>query len=80
MITVNVLEAKTTLSQLLAKVEAGEDVVIARNGLPVARLTRADRIDRRPGLLAADPNWQGYDVAMWHSSTDADLAELGWPV
>ena len=36
--TVNVHEAKTTLSQLLAEVERGEDVIIARSGKPVARL------------------------------------------
>ncbi len=36
--TVNVHEAKTRLSQLLAQVEAGEEVVIARRGRPVARL------------------------------------------
>jgi len=38
MITVNVHEAKTNLSRLLAQAEAGEEVVIARNGKPVARL------------------------------------------
>ena len=38
MTTVNIHEAKTNLSRLLAQVEAGEDVVIARNGKPVARL------------------------------------------
>ena len=37
MTTVNVHEAKTNLSRLLAQVEAGEEVVIARNGKPVAR-------------------------------------------
>jgi prevent-host-death family protein len=31
-------EAKTKLSQLVQRVEAGEDVVIARNGKPVAKL------------------------------------------
>lgn len=36
--TVNVHEAKTHLSRLLARVEAGEEVVIARAGRPVARL------------------------------------------
>lgn len=40
MTTVNVREAKTHLSQLLAQVESGEDVIIARAGRPVARLTR----------------------------------------
>lgn len=50
--TVNVHEAKTQLSKLLALVEDGEEVVIARHGRPVARLVRADmRSDRRvPGL------------------------------
>jgi len=36
--TVNVHEAKTHLSRLLAKVRAGEDVVIAKGGQPIARL------------------------------------------
>jgi len=39
---VNVGQAKTDLSQLLARVEAGEDVEIARNGTPVARLVRIE--------------------------------------
>ena len=40
MTVVNVHQAKTRLSQLLAQVEAGEEVVIARRGEPVARLVR----------------------------------------
>ena len=31
-------EAKTKLSQLVERAQAGEDIVIARNGKPVARL------------------------------------------
>lgn len=31
-------EAKTKLSQLVERAEGGEDIVIARNGRPVARL------------------------------------------
>ncbi len=38
--TVNVHEAKTHLSRLLEDVEAGEEVIIARNGVPVAELRR----------------------------------------
>lgn len=40
MATVNMLEAKTNLSKLVAAVESGSEpeVVIARNGRPVARL------------------------------------------
>jgi prevent-host-death family protein len=41
-ITVNVGEAKTRLSELLARVEAGEDVVIARGNTPVAKLSPLD--------------------------------------
>jgi prevent-host-death family protein len=38
MIEVNIHEAKTNLSRLLAQVEAGEEVIIARSGEPVAKL------------------------------------------
>lgn len=50
---VNVHEAKTHLSRLLEEVEAGEEVVIARAGKPVARLVpnRAEREPRKPGSL-----------------------------
>ncbi len=52
MTTVNVHEAKTHLSRLLARVEAGERIVIARAGKPIAILGPAeDRPpDRVPGL------------------------------
>ena len=52
MVTVNVHEAKTNLSRLLAQVEAGEEVVIARNGKPVARLVRCRRGKRQFGSMA----------------------------
>jgi prevent-host-death family protein len=39
MLNFNIHEAKTNLSSLIQKVEAGEDVVIMRAGKPVARLT-----------------------------------------
>ena len=47
MVTVNVHEAKTNLSRLLAKVEAGEEVVIARRGTPVARMVRVRKWGKR---------------------------------
>ena len=50
--TVNVHEAKTTLSRLLAQVEAGEEVIIARRGRPVARLMPYETRGRRqPDVL-----------------------------
>ena len=52
MTTVNVHEAKTHLSRLLERVEAGEEIVIARNGKPIARLgPLAAAEPRQPGLL-----------------------------
>ena len=44
---VNVHKAKTQLSRLLAQVEAGEEVVIARRGQPVARLVRCNPVGKR---------------------------------
>ena len=49
---VNVHEAKTRLSRLLQEVEDGEDIVIARNGEPVARLVRVE-----PGRKPREPGW-----------------------
>jgi prevent-host-death family protein len=50
---VNIHEAKTRLSQLVERVESGEEIVIARAGRPVARLAPlAPRARRRKlGLL-----------------------------
>ena len=47
----NVAEAKGKLSQLLAAVDAGEDVIIARDGVPAARLVPVARTGIRLGLL-----------------------------
>jgi prevent-host-death family protein len=53
MTNVGVHEAKTTLSALLRRAEAGEDVVICRDGEPVARLVAlSPRPGRRLGLDA----------------------------
>ena len=50
--TVNVHEAETHLSRLLAHGEAEEEIVIARNGKPAARLVACKpRGKRRPGAL-----------------------------
>ncbi|MDE0045173.1 MAG: type II toxin-antitoxin system prevent-host-death family antitoxin [bacterium] len=47
MTIVNVHQAKTSLSRLLAQVESGEDVIIARRGEPVARLVPFNPPGRR---------------------------------
>jgi prevent-host-death family protein len=38
---VNILEAKSQLSKLIKSAQAGEEVVIANRGEPVARLAQA---------------------------------------
>jgi prevent-host-death family protein len=52
--TVNVYQAKTQLSRLLEEVEAGECVIIARDGVPVAVLSpyRTAIRRRQLGLFA----------------------------
>jgi antitoxin (DNA-binding transcriptional repressor) of toxin-antitoxin stability system len=51
--TVNIFEAKTQLSKFIQMAENGEDVVIARAGKPVVRLTQL-KTEKKPivfGLL-----------------------------
>ncbi|MEX0427281.1 type II toxin-antitoxin system Phd/YefM family antitoxin [Nocardioides sp. DS6] len=45
MAVVNIHEAKTHLSRLLERVEAGEEITIARAGKPVADLVPHSRVD-----------------------------------
>ena len=56
--TVNVYEAKTNLSKLIAQVEAGEEITLSRNGRPVAKIVPLtwSRIARKPGI------WEGQVV------------------
>ena len=47
---VNVYDAETHFSKLLERVALGEEVVIARNGTPIAKLSPlASKHDREPG-------------------------------
>lgn len=54
MTTVNVHEAKTHLSKLLERIEAGETVTIARAGKPVADLVPHRRPDLRFGAARGE--------------------------
>jgi prevent-host-death family protein len=53
MLVRNVSEAKAQLSKLLEKVESGEEVVIGRNGKPIAKLVRYKSMKkpRTPNVL-----------------------------
>jgi prevent-host-death family protein len=49
--TVNMQAAKAQLSTLVEEAAAGEEIVIAKAGKPVARLMPLQKIVRRPGRL-----------------------------
>lgn len=53
MTVVTIHKAKTQLSKLIARAEAGEEIVIARGKEPVVRLTLVGKLKRRrePGRL-----------------------------
>jgi prevent-host-death family protein len=79
--TVNIHEAKTHLSALLNEVEQGEDVVIARNGAPVARLVRVEQGARRVrGEWSKLAGWENftYDSAIFAPMTDDEITAEGW--
>ncbi len=50
---VKVAEAKTHLSELLVKVQRGEEFVITRGSEPVARLVPVDELAHRRSLVSA---------------------------
>jgi prevent-host-death family protein len=55
---VNIYAAKTRLSRLIDRVNAGEEVVITRHGRPVARLVPAGTAKpRKLGLLEGQGYW-----------------------
>ena len=71
---VNVHEAKTHFSKLLERVQAGEEITIAKAGKPYAKLVKfedAPKPKRTPG------GWPGLagieDDAMTSPLTEADL-------
>ncbi|MBA3347148.1 MAG: type II toxin-antitoxin system Phd/YefM family antitoxin [Actinobacteria bacterium] len=48
MTTVGIHEAKTNLSKLLKRVEAGEEIVVARGGEPVAKIVAYSAPPKKP--------------------------------
>lgn len=80
MTTVNVHEAKSTLSELIARAEAGEEVVIARANKPVVRLvpvehkplTRVLGLNASPGAWIADDfDAPMEDEGLWYGEDEA---------
>jgi prevent-host-death family protein len=77
MVIANIHNAKTNLSKLIERAEAGEEVVIARNGKPVVRLAPLEQppksdIPRRPDGL---PAWMGSLKGQISYGPDFDKAD-----
>lgn len=75
-VQMNIAEAKAKLSELVARAEAGEEVVIARDGKPVVVLKPANDAQpslpqpRRLGALAhLGPIWEAPDA--WDDDEEA---------
>ncbi|MDT5158725.1 MAG: hypothetical protein QOH51_3082 [Acidobacteriota bacterium] len=73
MIEVNVHEAKTNLSRLLQRVAAGEEVIIARAGVPVARLVPVRPAGGRQTL--GEDEGRGWIADDFDAPLPADLLE-----
>lgn len=60
---VNIHEAKTQLSRLLRRVAEGEEVTIARAGVPVARLVQVEKepVKKRPMGMDRGKIWIAED-------------------
>lgn len=54
---VNILDAKNRLSQLVKSARAGEEVVIANRGVPVARLVAANEAGSGAKKAASIVDW-----------------------
>jgi prevent-host-death family protein len=68
---INVAEAKAKLSELLDRAVAGEDIVIARAGKPLARLVPVEELaPRTPGLLR---EWKVPDDLFLEPANPEDL-------
>ncbi|PZQ89782.1 MAG: type II toxin-antitoxin system prevent-host-death family antitoxin [Leifsonia xyli] len=83
MTTVNIYEAKTQLSRLLAAVDSGEEVVIARRGEPRWRLSLiGDEAPRRTrgawaGRVEFADDWKSWSPEEdhdWYGDDDSPAA------
>ena len=73
MATVSVFDAKAQFSALIARAEAGEEIVISRHGRPAVRLVpaTATRERRMPGALAGQI-WMAPDFDEFTAADDHD--------
>ncbi len=77
MVVINMAQAKAHLSELLDKVEGGEEVVITRHGRPVAHLSPVER-PKVPLRSLADfrskiPKWSRPSAVLLRENRDEGL-------
>lgn len=69
--SVNIAQAKATLSALVDRAAAGEEIILARSGKPVARLVPlAGEAPRQPGVAR---HWIIDDAALLAGTEPEDL-------
>ena len=80
--TLNLYEAKTQLSSLVEKAAAGEEIIIAKNGKPLAKLVAVKSVvKRKPGRLKGkiwispdfDKPMTEKELAEWYSNDEDHL-------
>ena len=71
MATINMHDAKTQLSDLVARAEAGEDIVIARRNKPAVRLV-AVRADKKSGIRDARRRLPGRFAHLRRTMSESD--------
>ena len=76
--SVKIAEAKAHFSELVARAEAGEEILISRGNRPVARIVPlGPKAPRRPGIAAHwkdDPDWDALADAVAEPLGKEDLA------
>lgn len=70
----NIYDAKTNFSKLIARVEAGETITIARNGKPLVDVAPhvVAKPKRTPGLLAGKLHYKDEDL----EGIDPEIMEM----
>jgi len=79
--TIPLSEAKAHISDLVTRVEAGEEFIVTRHGRPVARLVPVKPPRRKGGELTG-PYWESLTEArimeIFAPMTDEELRAEGW--
>lgn len=70
----DIREAETNFSQLLDLVERGEEVILAKNGIPVARIIGMESKKSILGIGIGDPNYR--DISDELATAPMDEEEL----